>query len=248
MKKSARALTGLLATIAIGTASSPTQSAAETAAPDRPLSPLLAKTIRPGVTVASDAVFARAMAIKPFKEKDIPRCGATLPVATRIVKIRIKDNFRVKRTERDVISKRSAGGGVRIVSEPPIGPLSTSYDLLLNPSVWDPADSIIAVMVFIKDGRLKFISDDQSITTVELPAGTLSMFMCLDSIKTIPDKPDNDPDDNSPGGGTKFNVATFYVDRSKIQEQKFNIRVIVYHDDNIHALPIIIDPNIKNEG
>jgi len=201
--------------------------------------------IRPNVAVASPTVLARALKMAPV-EKPIDQC-ITSPTATRVVKLRINNNFHVKNTGHDAVSKKPTGGGVKSVKEPaPLNAESTTYDMKFDKFVWDAHNQIIAVKVILKDRDLVFLSDEESITTVKTT--TPSMFICLDKIKSAEDKNDNDPDDDSNTGQDKWDQATFYVDETKIQTQKFNIRVIVRHQDRMHVLPIIIDPVVENNG
>ena len=199
---------------------------------------------RPNVAVASPAVFARAIKLAPV-EKRIDQCN-TSPSATRIVKLRINNNFHVKNTGHDVVSKRPTGGGVKLVHEPALNANSTTYDMKFDKTVWDAHGQVIAVRVILKDRDLIFLSDEESITTVNTT--TDSIFMCLDPIKKAEDKNDGDPENDSDTGHDKWDQATFYVDETKLQTQKFNIRVIVRHQDRMHVLPIIIDPEVENNG
>jgi hypothetical protein len=199
---------------------------------------------RPNIAVASPAVLARALKMAPV-EKPITQC-ATSPSATRVVKLRINNNFHVKNTGHDVVSKRPAGGGVKSVQEPALNADSTTYDMKFDKTVWDAHGQVIAVKVILKDRDLVFLSDEESVTTVNTTTG--SMFICLDKVKSAEDKNNNAPDDDSDTGQDQWDQATFYVDETKIQTQKFNIRVIVRHQDHMHVLPIIIDPVVENNG
>jgi len=200
--------------------------------------------IRPNVAVASPAVFARAIKLAPV-EKVIPQC-TTSQNATRVVKVRINNPFNVKNTEHDVTSKKRSGNGVKPVKEPDPNANSTTYDLKLDKTVWDTAGQIIAITVILKDKDLKFLSNDESITTVN--TSWQSIFVCLDPIKHVEDKKDPEPEDDSDTGRDKWDQATFYVKEPDIQTQKYNIRVIVRHQDRMHVLPIIIDPVVENNG
>jgi hypothetical protein len=199
---------------------------------------------RPHIAVASPALLARALSIAPGSEQFIPPC-TTSPTATRVVKIRINKNFDVKNTGRDIVSKKTSGGGVKTVPAPTPNALSTTYDLNLDNTVWDDNDKIIAVKVILKDQDMIFLSDAYSITTVTT---TNSMYTCLDKIKHVEDKGDSEPEDDSDTSNRKWDTVTFYVDRSKKQDQKFNIRLIVFQTDGIHVLPLILDPDVQNNG
>jgi hypothetical protein len=183
-----------------------------------------------------------------------PCTPATMPTADRMVKVRINDGFDVKVVPRDMISKKVGGGGVRAVPEPTLTPDSTTYDMKLDKTVWDPTDKIIAVKIILKDGQMLFLDDKYSVTTVVAPTLATSSFMCLAPIQYGEDKPDNE-DENGPDGkkpdGTprdKYQVVTFYVDKLQLQTRKFNIRVLVFNNDGHHVLPIILDPAVENNG
>jgi hypothetical protein len=198
------------------------------------------------VWVASPLLFARALRTAPLNEETIPQCGSTSPNAARIVRIRINKNFDVKNTGRDVMSKRHIGGGVKSVPEPDIvWAESTTYDVRLNKNVWDSHNQTIGIKVILKDPDLFFVDNQHAITTIK----PNNMFKCVDSVKWAEDKLDdqseNGPDSINPD---KAYQVTFYVDEAKIGKQKFNIRVVVLHKDGIHALPIIIDPEVENDG
>jgi len=253
MKISAQQLGGLATTalLAACTPQGQIQSDQHQPAPftDAQKKNLLAE-IRPNIFVAQPALFARALNIAPLKEKLIPLCEAVspAPVAQRVVKIRIDYPFSVKNTGRNVVSKRPNGNGVRPVPEPVIIPQeSTTYDLKLDKTVWDATDNYIAIKVILKDERLIFPSDNAAVTTVGDP-GDPSMFYCMDRIKWIEDKKNSDPDDESDTGKWKYESTTVYVDKNKIMKQKFNIRVIALHNDDVHALPLIMDPVVDNNG
>lgn len=222
-------------------------------------SPTIVQIIRPGVGVATSAVLVRALATAPLTEKFIPPCTVS-PNATRVIKLRIDNNFVVKQTGRNIITRKVGGAGSKFVKEPPMNPDSTTYDMLLDSKIWDSDDKIIAIKIYIEDGSLMYLGDKYSITTVDGPD---SMFICLDRIKYIEDKRDNQPENDfdtiNPTWHIlkwfiphhdipKWDVATVYVDRTKTGSQKFNIRVIVRQDDGAHILPLIIDPKIVNMG
>ena len=75
-----------------------------------------------------------------------------------------------------------------------------------------------------------------------------SMFICLDPIKYITDHANSEKEDDTSDGVSAWDVATFYVDMTKVQNQKFNIRLIVFDDDKTRYMPIIIDPKVENQG
>jgi len=207
-------------------------------------SPTIVEVVRPGVAVATPAVLSRALATAPVAEKFIPPCMVS-PAATRVIKLRIDNNFRVKHTGRNIVTRKVGGTGSKPVPEPTMNPDSTTYDMTLDSTVWDKDDHIIAIEIYIKDGQLIYPDDKHSITTIDVPD---SMFICLDPIKYIEDKRDNQPENDSDTGNPRWDVATVYVDRTKKGSQKFNIRVIVLHDDAAHVLPLIIDPKVENRG
>jgi hypothetical protein len=198
------------------------------------------------VWVASPLLLARALRDVPPNEIPIPQCGATFPNAARIVRIRINKNFDVKNTERDIKSKYHTGGGIKDVPEPNIvWAESTTYDVKLDKTVWDSHNQTIGIKLILRDPDMFFIDNDHAVTT----ASPNSMFKCVDRIKWSEDK----DDDQSEIGPTSVNPnmgyqVTFYVEEAAIGKQKFNIRVIVLHKDKIHALPIIIDPEVENDG
>jgi len=209
----------------------------------------LVTAVRPNVYVAQPGLLARALSLAPLNERFITPCVAgSTPTATRIVKIRIDNSFDVKSTGRNVVSKKSNGAGIRPVKEPNIVPgESTTYDLLLDKTVWDATDNYIAIKVILKDQNLIFPSDNAAVTTVGAPTDP-SMFVCIDRIEFIEDKKNNDPEDGSNAQNPKYETTTVYIDRNQIMKQKFNIRIIALHRDKVHALPLIIDPSVENDG
>jgi hypothetical protein len=246
--KLSRSFTGVLATTIFLTSSACTPPKKDEAAPkakftDSQLKALFV-TKRPNVVVASPALLARVLNTAPLKEQLIPMCQ-TSPTATRVIKLRINSKFDLKDIGRDIVSKSHVGGGVKTVSEPTWNVYSTPYDMKLDKNVWDAHNQILAVKVIIKDEDLRFPDDEYSVTTVETAN---SMFICLDKIKVIEDKKNNQPEDDSDTGQPKWAQATFYVDESKVMSQKFNIRLIVLQRKLGYVMPIILDPVIDNNG
>lgn len=246
--KLSRSFTGILATTIFLTSSACTPPQKPEAAPkakftDSQLKALFV-TKRSNISVASPALLARVLNTAPLKEQLIPICQ-TSPTATRVIKLRIKDNFDVKDTGRDIVSKKQQGGGIKIVPEPTWSVNSTSYDMRLDKSVWDAPNQILAIRVILKDADLRFPDDEYSVTTVET---TDSMFLCLDRIKWVEDKKNNQAEDDSDTSQSKWYQATFYVDETKVMSQKFNIRLIVLQRKLGYVMPIILDPVIDNNG
>lgn len=205
---------------------------------------------RPNIYEASPTLLSRALNIAPLKEQFIDPCTpATTPVADRVVKVRINNNFDVKKTTRDMVTKKFGGGGAKPVPEPDLTPDSTTYDMKLDKTVWDATDKIIAVKIILKDDNMIFLDDKHSVTTVQAPTLLTSSFLCLAPIQYAEDKGDNDSEGGpDTPGKAKWEVVTFYVDKAQLQSRKFNIRVLVFNQDNIHVLPLILDPEVDNHG
>jgi hypothetical protein len=201
------------------------------------------------VFIAGPDIVTRALNIAPMEEEFITRCDpAALPNATRMVKLRINGGFDVKNTGRDVVSKKPGGAGAKPVPEPTLNLNSTTYDLKLDKTIWDATGQILAVKILLKDGDMIFLDEDHSVTTVKSPPGASSMFICLSGIKSVEDKDDSAPDDESDTGKDKWQSVTFYVNEPNRRLQKFNIRLVVFQKKHPYVLPIILDPEIENTG
>ena len=234
----------ILLTCSAGTPTQASETTSQTQFTDFQLKNLVVFK-RSDIVMASPALIARALKIAPLKEQFIPQC-TTSPTVTRIVKLKINKDFDVKKTGRDVVSKKISGGDLKSVPEPTLSAESTTYDLKLDKSVWEAHGQLMGIRIVLKDRDMIFLDDEHSVTTVETID---SAFYCLDKIKNVEDKKDGDKEDDTTAlGKEKFQQVTFYVDETKMRTQKFNIRLIIFQKTTPYVLPIIVDPVVENNG
>lgn len=174
---------------------------------------------------------------------EIPDTCAGSPSAEKIIKIRIKNNFRnIIRTQRIRVRnyKPDTDNGTGTASTPPqpvLGGRMTRLDLDLKPYFGN--SEYVRVKVILRDSELNFLN---GVVGVKVESGSEASYC---------GRVYNDAEADDEDGNPKYESISFFVKKNPAYKTPihFNIHVVVTDTNNPnYSLPIIIDPIIKNDG